>query len=209
MSDELVEAVRSDAEDRMAKAVARTRADFAGVRSGRANSGLVEKLPVEYYGTTTPLQQLASFSVPEARMLVISPFDKGSIPAIERAIREANVGLNPSNDGASIRLAFPPLTEERRKEFVRMVRQKAEDGRNGVRKRPTRQPQRPRRILQGWRHRRRRAAPGRSRARQADQEVRGRNRRGPGNQDDGVARRVNELPRQPEVKDGERHGHPR
>jgi ribosome recycling factor len=133
MSDEVVDAVRSDAEERMAKAVARARAEFAGVRSGRANSGLVEKLPVEYYGSTVPLQQIASFSVPEARMLVISPFDKGSINAIERAIREANVGLNPSNDGAAIRLAFPPLTEERRKEFVRMVRQKAEDGRNGVR----------------------------------------------------------------------------
>ena len=133
MSDELIEAVREDAEDRMAKAVAHARQEFAGVRSGRANSGLVEKLPVEYYGAVVPLQQMASFSVPEARMLVISPFDKGSINAIEKAIREANLGLNPSNDGAAIRLAFPPLTEERRKEFVRMVRAKAEDGRNTVR----------------------------------------------------------------------------
>jgi ribosome recycling factor len=133
MSDELVEAVREDAEDRMAKAVAHARQEFAGVRSGRANSGLVEKLPVEYYGATVPMQQMASFSVPEARLLVISPFDKGSIGAVEKAIREANLGLNPSNDGAAIRLAFPPLTEERRKEFVRMVRAKAEDGRNNVR----------------------------------------------------------------------------
>jgi ribosome recycling factor len=80
-----------------------------------------------------PLQQLASFSVPEARMLVIAPFDKGSMAAIERSIRDANLGLNPSNDGIQIRLAFPALTEERRKEFVRMVRQKAEDGRTAVR----------------------------------------------------------------------------
>jgi ribosome recycling factor len=133
MSDELIEAIREDAEDRMAKAVAHARQEFAGVRSGRASSGLVEKLPVEYYGATVPLQQMASFSVPEARLLVISPFDKGAINAIEKSIREANLGLNPSNDGAAIRLAFPPLTEERRKEFVRMVRAKAEDGRNGVR----------------------------------------------------------------------------
>ncbi|HKY16356.1 MAG TPA: ribosome recycling factor [Microthrixaceae bacterium] len=117
----------------MAKALDHTRAEFGGVRTGRANSGLVEKLPVEYYGATVPLQQLASFSIPEARLLVISPFDKGSITAIEKSIRDANLGLNPSNDGAAIRLAFPPLTEERRKDFVRMVKSKAEDGRTGVR----------------------------------------------------------------------------
>jgi ribosome recycling factor len=133
MSDELIEAAREDAEARMTKAVAHTRSEFASVRSGRANSGLVEKLPVEYYGATVPLQQLASFSVPDARQLVITPFDKGSINAIEKTIREANLGLTPSNDGNAIRLTFPPLTEERRKEFVRMVRQKAEDGRTAVR----------------------------------------------------------------------------
>ncbi len=133
MSDELVAVVHEDTAERMDKAVGHTRHELAGVRTGRANPGLVEKLPVEYYGTTAPLQQLASFSVPEARMLVISPFDKGSMGAIERAIRDANLGLNPSNDGVQIRLAFPSLTEERRKEFVRMVRQKAEDGRNAIR----------------------------------------------------------------------------
>lgn len=133
MSDELIEAVREDAAERMAKAVSHTLHDFAGIRTGRANSGLVEKLPVEYYGSPTPLQQLASFSVPEARLLVISPFDKTSIPAIEKSIREANLGLNPSNDGSAIRLAFPALTEERRKEFVKMARGKAEDGRTAVR----------------------------------------------------------------------------
>jgi len=133
MSDELIEAVREDSEERMGKAVAHARSEFAGIRSGRANSGLVERLPVEYYGSTVPLQQLASFSVPEARMLVISPFDKASIGAIERSIREANLGLNPSNDGVQIRLAFPALTEERRKEYVKMVKSRAEDGRNAVR----------------------------------------------------------------------------
>ena len=122
-----------DADERMGRAVTRTRTEFAGVRSGRANSGLVERLPVEYYGSTVPLQQLASFSVPEARMLVISPFDKGSIAAIERSIRDANLGLNPSNDGVQIRLGFPSLTEERRKEFVKMVRSKAEDGKTAIR----------------------------------------------------------------------------
>ena len=133
MSEELIDAVREDADERMGRAVTRTRTEFAGVRSGRANSGLVERLPVEYYGSTVPLQQLASFSVPEARMLVISPFDKGSIAAIERSIRDANLGLNPSNDGVQIRLGFPSLTEERRKEFVKMVRSKAEDGKTAIR----------------------------------------------------------------------------
>ena len=133
MSDELIEAVREDAEDRMAKAVAHAKSEFSGVRTGRATPVLVEKLPVEYYGSTVPLQQLASFSVPEARMLFITPFDKGSMSAIERAIQDSNLGLNPSNDGITVRLAFPPLTEERRKEFVKLVRAKAEDGRTAVR----------------------------------------------------------------------------
>jgi len=133
MSDELIDAVLEDAADHMAKAVTHAKGEFAGVRTGRATPVLVEKLPVEYYGSTVPLQQLASFSVPEARMLMINPFDKGSMAAIERAIQDSNLGLNPSNDGAAIRLAFPPLTEERRKEFVRLVRAKAEDGRTAVR----------------------------------------------------------------------------
>lgn len=133
MSDDLIDAVREDASERMAKAVNHTREAFAGVRSGRANPGLVEKLPVDYYGATVPLQQLASFSVPEARLLVISPFDKGAMNAIEKAIRDANLGLNPSNDGVQIRLGFPSLTEERRKEFVKMVRTRAEEGRTSVR----------------------------------------------------------------------------
>lgn len=133
MSDELIAAVHEDAEERMVKVVARAKGEFAGVRTGRATPALVEKLPVEYYGSTVPLQQLASFSVPDARMLFITPFDKGSMPAIERAIQDSNLGLNPSNDGVTVRLAFPPLTEERRKEFVKLVKAKAEEGRTGLR----------------------------------------------------------------------------
>ena len=133
MSDELIQAIREDAAERMTKAVSHAKGEFAGVRTGRAPPALVEKLPVEYYGSTVPLQQLASFSVPEARMLYITPFDKGSMPAIEKALQNSNLGLNPSNDGVTVRLAFPPLTEERRKEFVKLVRGKAEDGRTAVR----------------------------------------------------------------------------
>jgi ribosome recycling factor len=133
VSSEYIDAALEDATERMAKAVVHTRSEFAGVRTGRATPALVEKLPVDYYGSSSPLQQLASFSVPDARMLVITPFDTGSIPAIERAVQDANLGLNPSNDGVAIRLAFPPLTEERRKEFVRLVKNRAEDGRNAVR----------------------------------------------------------------------------
>lgn len=133
MSDDLIQAVHEDASERMAKAVSHAKSEFAGVRTGRATPALVEKLPVEYYGSTVPLQQLASFSVPEARMLLITPFDKGSMAAIERTIRDSNLGLNPSNDGITIRLAFPPLTEERRRDFVKLVKGKAEDGRTAVR----------------------------------------------------------------------------
>lgn len=169
MSDDLVEAVSLEATERMGKAVDHTRSDFSGIRSGRANSGLVEKLPVEYYGAIVPLQQLASFSVPEARMLVISPFDKASIGAIERSIRDANLGLNPSNDGAAIRLGFPSLTEERRREFVKMARTKAEDGRTAVRG-PSCGPQGPRVTREGRRHQRRRPPAGRGVTRQARPE---------------------------------------
>ena len=129
MSTELVAMILDDARDKMAAAVSHTRTDFASVRTGRASSALVEKLPVEYYGSDVPLQQLASFSVPEARTLLITPFDKAAMPEIERAIQMSDLGLAPSNDGNVIRLSFPQLTEERRKEFVRMVKQKAEDGR--------------------------------------------------------------------------------
>lgn len=125
--------VLDDARERMGRAVVHTRAEFANIRTGRAAPALVEKLPVEYYGSEVPLQQLAGFSVPEARMLVINPYDKGAMGAIEKAIRQSDLGLNPSNDGTNIRLSFPPLTTERRREFVRVVKAMAEDGRVAVR----------------------------------------------------------------------------
>src|SRR5438477_7590164 len=117
----------------MAKAVGHTQAEFASVRTGRATPALVEKLKVDYYGSEVPLQQLAGFNVPEARLLVISPYDKNSLKAIEKAIQNSDLGINPSNDGAVIRLAFPQLTEERRKELVKVVKHKAEEGRIAVR----------------------------------------------------------------------------
>ena len=133
MSDEMVAMVLDDARERMHKIVHHTRAEFGNIRTGRAAPALVEKLRVEYYGSDVPLQQLAGFSVPEARMLVISPYDKESLGAIEKAISKSDLGLNPSNDGINIRLSFPPLTAERRKEFVKVVKNMAEEGRISVR----------------------------------------------------------------------------
>lgn len=133
MTDDLASVVLDDTRDRMAKAVVHTRAEFGNIRTGRASPALVEKMPVEYYGSDVPLQQLAGFSVPEARMLVINPYDKDAMAAIEKSIRQSDLGLNPSNDGTSIRLSFPPLTAERRKEFVKVVRTMAEDGRITIR----------------------------------------------------------------------------
>ncbi len=131
--DELTGMVLEDARDRMAKAVEHVRADFATVRTGRANPALVEPLLVDYYGSATPLRQLASFSVPDAMLLVVTPYDKSSLGAIEKAIQSSDLGINPSNDGTVIRLAFPQLTEERRRELVKVVRHKAEEGRVAVR----------------------------------------------------------------------------
>lgn len=130
---ELVDAVFEDTTDKMAKAVAHAQAEFASIRTGRAAPAFVEKLPVDYYGTEVPLQQIAGFSVPEARLLVIQPYDAGSIKVIEKAIQNSDLGLNPSNDGKVIRLSFPPLTAERRKEYVKMVKHMAEEGRVAVR----------------------------------------------------------------------------
>ena len=133
MSAELAELILTDVTEKMAKAVAHSRADFASVRTGRAAPALVEKIPVEYYGTETPLQQLAGFQVPEARQLLITPYDKSSMGAIEKAIQQSDLGLNPSNDGVSIRLSFPPLTTERRKDLAKVVRGMAEDGKVSLR----------------------------------------------------------------------------
>ena len=131
--DSLVGAVLADSRDKMAKAVAHTQQEFSGVRTGRASPALIENLRVDYYGSEVPLKQLAGFNVPEARLLVVTPYDKSSMPAIEKAIQHSDLGINPSNDGQVIRLAFPQLTEERRKELVRVVHHKAEDGRVAVR----------------------------------------------------------------------------
>ncbi len=129
MIDELL----ADAEAKMDQAVAHTGGEFATVRTGRANPALLHRVTVDYYGTQTPLQQLAGFSVPDARMLVVSPYDRTSITAIEKAIQAADLGLNPSNDGNIIRLSFPSLTEERRKELIKLVRHLAEEGRIAIR----------------------------------------------------------------------------
>ncbi len=129
----MIEEFLDDATIRMDQAVEHVQGEFATIRTGRANPGILHRVTVDYYGSSTPLQQLASFSVPEPRLLVVSPYDKSSIGNIEKAINAAGLGLNPSSDGNVIRLAFPPLTEERRKELIRVVRNMAEDGRVAVR----------------------------------------------------------------------------
>jgi ribosome recycling factor len=122
-----------EADAKMDQAVSHTVHEFGNIRTGRANPGLLSRVMVDYYGTSTPLQQLANFSVPEARMLLVQPYDRSSITAIERGIQEADLGLNPSNDGTVIRLVFPTLTEERRKELIRLVHRLAEDGKVAIR----------------------------------------------------------------------------
>ena len=122
-----------DAEERMEKAVAVAQEDFSGIRTGRANAAMFNKLVVEYYETMTPILQLASLTVPEPRMAVITPYDKGSLGVIERAIRDSDLGVNPTNDGTIIRVVFPQLTEERRREFIKVARGKAEDAKVSIR----------------------------------------------------------------------------
>jgi ribosome recycling factor len=117
----------------METAVDHVGAEFTTVRTGRANPQILHRVQVEYYGTPTNLQQLASFSVPEPRLLVVQPYDRSSMAAIEKAIKASDLGLNPSNDGNVIRLSFPPLTEERRRELIKMVKHMAEEGRVAVR----------------------------------------------------------------------------
>lgn len=129
----MIDDVLGECRQKMAKAVSHLQESFGGVRTGRAAPGLVEKLRVDYYGTEVPLQQLAGFSVPEPRVLVVSPYDKGAMGAIEKAIQTSDLGINPSNDGQVIRLTFPVLTEERRKELVKVVKHLAEEGRIAVR----------------------------------------------------------------------------
>lgn len=133
MSTEMIDLVLEDAAEKMDGAVAHTRREFSTVRTGRASSALFEKMQVEAYGVQMAMQELASFSVPEARQLLITPHDAANLEPIERAIQQAQLGLSPSNDGRVIRLSFPPLTEERRRDLVKMVGSMAEDGRNRVR----------------------------------------------------------------------------
>lgn len=129
----MIEETVLEAIEKMEKAVDHVQNQFTTVRTGRATPALVEKLQVEYYGSQVPLQQLAGFQVPEARQLVVKPHDRGSLAAIEKAIRDSDLGVNPGNDGVVIRINFPALTEERRKEYVKVVKNMAEDGRVAVR----------------------------------------------------------------------------
>ena len=122
-----------EAEEKMEKAVSVARDDFASIRTGRANPSMFNKILVDYYGAPTPVNQVASFHVVDARMLTLTPFDKSSMPAIEKAIRDSDLGVNPTNDGAIIRVSFPQLTEERRKDFIKIAHRKAEGARISIR----------------------------------------------------------------------------
>lgn len=128
-----VETALSEAKEKMTKAIAVLKEELAGIRTGRATPALLSRMVVDYYGTHVPIQQLASFSVPEPRTLLIQPFDKNAVSAMEKAILASDLGITPSNDGNVIRLSFPPLTEERRKELIKLVHQRGEEGRVAVR----------------------------------------------------------------------------
>lgn len=133
MSQELIDMILADADEKMGGAVAHARREFSTVRTGRASSALVERIQVDAYGVSMNLRDLAGFSIPEARQLLITPHDPANIAAVERAIQQAQLGLVPSNDGRTIRLSFPPLTEERRRELARIVGGMAEDSKNRLR----------------------------------------------------------------------------
>jgi ribosome recycling factor len=129
----MIDPVLKDAETKMAKSVEHFAQDLATIRTGRANPALIDKVMVPYYGTPTPLNQLAQISAPEPRLLIVQVYDKSQIGAIEKALRSGEQGLNPASDGQVIRVPIPPLTEERRREFVKLVRQKAEEARVAIR----------------------------------------------------------------------------
>jgi ribosome recycling factor len=129
----VIEDTLFECEEKMEKAVSVAKDEFAGIRTGRAHPAMFAKITAEYYGAQTPVNQLASFHIPEPRMVVIQPFDKSSLGAIEKAIRNSDLGVNPSNDGAIIRVVFPELSEERRREYVKIAHRKAEDGRVAIR----------------------------------------------------------------------------
>jgi ribosome recycling factor len=133
VSGDDTQGILAEASQKMDAAVEHTQGEFAKIRTGRANPQLVTDLPVDYYGTKVPLQQIAGVSVPEPRMLVINPYDQNALKEIERAIAASDLGINPSSDGQVVRVVFPELTEERRKEFVRLARERAEEGRIAIR----------------------------------------------------------------------------
>ncbi len=130
---ELIDELLADAAERMSKSVEATNHEFGSVRTGRASPALLDRVMVDYYGVSTPLRQLATINAAEAQLLTVQPFDKSSVKAVEKGISEANLGLTPSNDGNLIRLVIPQLTEERRRDFVKMVRHIAEEGRIAIR----------------------------------------------------------------------------
>ncbi len=129
----MLDAIMKEAEDKMQRAIEKTKEKFSQVRAGRANVSMLDGLMVEMYGAMTPINQVGTLSAPEARLLTIDPWDKTAIPSIEKAILQANLGFNPSNDGKIIRLAIPELTEDRRKEYVKLVKKEAEEGKIAVR----------------------------------------------------------------------------
>ena len=133
MDESYVDAVFEDTREKMVRAIDHARGELAAIRTGRAAPALIEKIRVEYYGSAVPLQQIAGIQVPEAKMLLITPYDKTSLKAIEKAIQASDLGVNPNNDGSVIRLSFPPLTEERRRAMVKVAQSKAEDGRVALR----------------------------------------------------------------------------
>ena len=129
----MINEVLNEADCKMDKSVEETREEFAAIRAGRANPAMFAKITADYYGTPTPLQQLASFTSQDVRTIIVAPFDMGAMANIEKAIRDSDLGVNPSNDGKTIRCVFPELTEERRKEYIKVARTKAEEGRVSVR----------------------------------------------------------------------------
>lgn len=129
----MIDSTLKDADSKMAKAVDHTREEFAAIRTGRAHPAMFSQITADYYGTPTPLQQLAGFQVPEPRTVIISPYDLGAKSAIEKAIRDSDLGVNPSDDGKVLRVTLPELTEDRRKEYIKLAKAKAEEGRIAVR----------------------------------------------------------------------------
>jgi len=129
----MINEIKQDAEERMKKTIGVLKKEFASMRAGRANPAILEKVQVDYYGVPTPINQMANINAPEARLLLIQPWDKSTIPNIEKAILKANLGLNPASDGTVIRIAIPQLTQERRKELVKVIKKKAEEAKVGIR----------------------------------------------------------------------------